>query len=219
MSAWFVALFKFYDKFSHRKILITFWGLWTARNKFLFEGLSQRPDDVATFVRSYCREMQILQDRMKSGIPRSTEWIAPNFPLVKINYDSSFRQDVSSACACVVIRNHEAEAQAAVHGLQLAADLGFHHVILEGDYMAVTARLKSEKEDLSEISTIIWDAKYLSQSFATCRFQFTHREGNQVAHAVARGGSNSPTEFIWVNEIPDHIAALATKDRRSTLSS
>ncbi|KAK9009699.1 hypothetical protein V6N11_036228 [Hibiscus sabdariffa] len=94
MSAWFAALFKFYDKFSHREILITFWGLWTARNKFLFEGLSQRPDDVATFVRRYCREMQILQDRMKSGISRSTEWIAPNFPFVKINYDSSFRQDV-----------------------------------------------------------------------------------------------------------------------------
>ncbi|KAK8497281.1 hypothetical protein V6N11_050252 [Hibiscus sabdariffa] len=155
--------------------------------------------------------MQILQDRMKSGIPRSTEWIAPNFPFVKINYDSSFRQDVFSACT--------AEAQAVVHGLQLAVDLGFHHVILEGDSMVVTTRLKSEKEDLSEISAIIWDAKYLSRSFATCRFQFTHREGNQVAHAVARGGSNSPTESIWVNEIPDHIAALATKERSSTLSS
>ncbi|KAK8539466.1 hypothetical protein V6N12_043092 [Hibiscus sabdariffa] len=102
MSAWFAALFKFYDKSSHREILITFWGLWTARNKFLFEGLSQRPDNVATFVRSYCREMQILQDRMKSGIPRSTEWIAPNFPFVKINYDSSFRQDVFSACTVLL---------------------------------------------------------------------------------------------------------------------
>ncbi|KAL4346535.1 hypothetical protein GQ457_17G013180 [Hibiscus cannabinus] len=222
-------LFKLISKF-----LITFWGLWTARNKFLFEGLSQRPDDVATFVRSYCREMQILQDGMKSGIPRSTEWIAPNFPFVKINYDSSFRQDVFSACTGVVIRNHEgilmgacckmishiassfaAEAQAAVHGLQLAADLGFQYVILEGDSMAVTERLRSEKEDLSEISAIIWDAKYLSRSFVTCRFQFTHREGNQVAHAVARGGSNSQTESIWVNEIPDHIVAMAMKERRS----
>ncbi|KAK8686408.1 hypothetical protein V6N13_125433 [Hibiscus sabdariffa] len=68
------------------------------------------------------------------------------------------------------------EAQAVIYGLQLASDLGFHHVILEGDSMSVTLKLKSKK-DLSKISAFIYDAKQLSRGFSTCRFQFTPQEG------------------------------------------
>ncbi|KAL4339948.1 hypothetical protein GQ457_08G031140 [Hibiscus cannabinus] len=110
------------------------------------------------------------------------------------------------------------EAQAAAYGLQLALELAFHHVILEDDSLAITSKLKLEKDDLSEISAFIWDAKHLSRSFASCWLQFTPREGIHVAHAMARGWSNSSFGSIWVNETPEHIATVVAKDRRRRFS-
>ncbi|KAK8523027.1 hypothetical protein V6N12_073738 [Hibiscus sabdariffa] len=68
------------------------------------------------------------------------------------------------------------EAQAAVYGLQLALELTFHHVILEDDSLAITSKPKLKKDDLSEISAFIWEAKHLSRSFASCWLQFTHEK-------------------------------------------
>ncbi|KAL4279896.1 hypothetical protein GQ457_03G032320 [Hibiscus cannabinus] len=205
------------DKYKQVEILITIWGLWTARNKLLFEGQSKRPEDVATFVRSYCLELHIIQDRMKSKLPQDTNWVAHSLPFVKINFDSHFKQEAFTAVSGVIIRDNNghilgarskmnchiassfaAEAQAAINGLQLALDLGFRYVILEGDSLSVIKKLKSEKDDFSEISALIWDAKQLSRAFSLCQFRFTPRDSNKVAHAMAQEWTSSSSEGIWI---------------------
>ncbi|KAK8508656.1 hypothetical protein V6N11_037615 [Hibiscus sabdariffa] len=104
---------------------------------------------------------------MKLRITRAIQWSSPSPLYVKINFDSSFKQDDFSAVSCVVIRNVEgiilgawckfcshvasafeaeaqAEAQATLVGLQLTIDLDFQHVILEGD-LTIISKLISKK--------------------------------------------------------------------------
>ncbi|KAK9030169.1 hypothetical protein V6N11_031600 [Hibiscus sabdariffa] len=226
------------DKCKQVEILITIWGLWTARNKLLFEGQSKRPDDVATFVRSYCLELHIIQDRMKPKLHRATYWVAPSLPFVKINFDSHFKQEAFTAVSGVIIRDNNghslgarskmnchiassfaAEAHAAINGLQLALDLGFRYVILEGDSLSVIKKLKSEKEDFSEISALIWDAKQLSRAFSLCQFRFTPRDSNKVAHAMAQEWTSSSSEGIWIDGAPESITTLAAADRKQDVPS
>ncbi|KAK8533138.1 hypothetical protein V6N12_076418 [Hibiscus sabdariffa] len=221
------------DKCKQVEILITIRGLWTTRNKLLFEGQSKRPGNVATFFRSYCLELHIIHDRMKSRLPHVIHYIAPSLPFVKINFDCHFKQEAFTVVSRVIIRDNNghilgarckmnchiassfaAEAQATIDGLQLVLVFGFRYVILEGDSLSAIKKLKSEKENFSEISALIWDAKQLSRAFSLCQFRFTPRDSNKVAHAMAQEWISPSSEVIWIDGVLESITTLATADRR-----
>ncbi|KAK8993918.1 hypothetical protein V6N11_008131 [Hibiscus sabdariffa] len=52
-----------------------------------------------------------------------------------------------------------AEGTAAVHAIELGTDMGFTHIIIEGDCLAVIEKLKCEKDDVSENGAIIGGQK------------------------------------------------------------
>ena len=101
----------------------------------------------------------------------------------------------------VVIRNHdgavmascaeklnqtykveEIEALAALKALQLANDLGFQNVILEGDSLGLIQALKVEDHNLSPLGLLVEDVKLFANNFVRLSYSHIKRSGNSVAH-------------------------------------
>ena len=76
------------------------------------------------------------------------------------------------------------EASAAICALQLAQQIGFLKVEIEGDARGVIRKLQGVKEDLSPIGTLVDVAKSRTKSF--CKFILTRRKGNMAAHWLAK---------------------------------
>ncbi|KAK8686093.1 hypothetical protein V6N13_125120 [Hibiscus sabdariffa] len=68
----------------------------------------------------------------------------------------------------------------------LAIDLGFRNEIVEGDSLTIITKLKSNKEDFSEIGAITDDTRHLLRNLGSYRLSFIRRGGNKVAHELAR---------------------------------
>lgn len=58
----------------------------------------------------------------------------------------------------------------------------------------------------------IEDAQRVLKSRSLWSIQFVHREGNQVAHILAKNGLLLNDEFVWIEEIPNAITYLVLED-------
>lgn len=81
-----------------------------------------------------------------------------------------------------------AEAVAAVQALRFAKDMGFRQIELEGDSSTIISKLKTTSIDRSEIGPHIWEARILLTMFEKVKYQHIKREGNRVAHLIAKEG-------------------------------
>ncbi|KAL4274015.1 hypothetical protein GQ457_13G001340 [Hibiscus cannabinus] len=231
---WMQWLFEHNRCFSKEFLAISLWALWSARNKFIFEGVSQSTSDLLTFIRAYCFEYQVMSTILDHPNPqKEIRWSPPNPPLVKVNVDAKFVQELKKAWsgivirdgngdilgACVRIQNYSpspfsAEAWAVVHGLQFAFSLGCQSIILESDCRTVIQKLQSEDDDYSELRPFIWDAKILSRHFQFCGFNFVPRSGNKAAHAMAAEGSPYSSDEFWIENAPPHVLTVIDEDRQ-----
>ncbi|KAK9010079.1 hypothetical protein V6N11_036596 [Hibiscus sabdariffa] len=107
-----------------------------------------------------------------------------------------------------------AEALAVIHGLRFALELGCMHVVLESDSLTTISKLKSGVDDCSLLRPYIADAQSMAQAFYSCHFSFTPRNGNEVAHCLARLGQASAVDSYWVEDIPPQALSLVQADRR-----
>ncbi|KAL4310577.1 hypothetical protein GQ457_01G015360 [Hibiscus cannabinus] len=234
INRWMQWLFEHNRCFSKEFFAVSLWALWSARNKFIFEGVSQSTSDLLTFIRAYCFEYQVMSTILDHPNPqKEIRWSPPNPPLVKVNVDAKFVQELKKAWsgivirdgngdilgACVRIQNYSsspfsAEAWAVVHGLQFASSLGCQSIILESDCRMVIQKLQSEDDDYSELRPFIWDAKILSRHFLLCGFNFVPRSGNKAAHAMAAEGSPYSADEFWIENAPPHVLTVIDEDRQ-----
>ena len=52
----------------------------------------------------------------------------------------------------------------------------------------------------------------LSQSFQKLLYSHTKREGNSVAHSLARYANNIPDFLVWVEDVPPCIQSFVQAD-------
>ena len=78
------------------------------------------------------------------------------------------------------------EAMAAKRAILLAAELGFQQCVVEGDSEIVFKALSRECSDRSSFSHIIKDCKSMMGLLQPYSFSHVKRNGNGVAHALAR---------------------------------
>ncbi|XP_062014374.1 uncharacterized protein LOC133730884 [Rosa rugosa] len=78
------------------------------------------------------------------------------------------------------------EALALLHGLRFAIHVGFSNLEVEGDALSVINALQESSEDYSSEGHLIDEVKSLFQSFHSCSSHFVKREGNKVAHRLAK---------------------------------
>ncbi|KAK5840670.1 hypothetical protein PVK06_009573 [Gossypium arboreum] len=106
-------------------------------------------------------------------------WQPPIGPFVKVNFDASFQSHSRQPCSGIIVRNEvglvlEASIQmhsnvpnafvvetfAFVRVVCFTTDLGFMHVTIEGDPLAVVKKANSLHDDKSEIAMLIKEGTY-----------------------------------------------------------
>ena len=140
---------------------------------------------------------------------------------MKVNFDSAIFGITSSTSLGAIIRNdlglvmatftqpiplptsvEMVEVLAARGALCFAKDLGFNKVILEGDSEIIIKALNSGCPSSSSFGHIIKDIKVLSSSLRNVLFSHTRRQGNRVAHEMAKLACNFVQFQSWMEDVP-----------------
>ena len=85
-----------------------------------------------------------------------------------------------------VYRAIEVESLAVAMALSFALDIGFSRAVLEGDSWEVFKALTDEEPALTSYGLLVNDAKVISRNFNQLLYSHIRREGNFVAHSLAR---------------------------------
>ncbi|XVF40339.1 hypothetical protein PTKIN_Ptkin01aG0105500 [Pterospermum kingtungense] len=78
--------------------------------------------------------------------------------------------------------------------------------------MRVINKLMAEEEDLSNAGNLIEEGKELMRGFSSCTAFHIRREGNCVAHDLAKFGSGYVTTNVWMDECPSFIENIVSFD-------
>nr|XP_023928856.1 uncharacterized protein LOC112040187 [Quercus suber] len=152
--------------------------------------------------------------------PRA-RWTPPPVGWFKANFDAAVFQDVDRAGLGVIFRDSqglamvslaqniqlvssvaEMEALAATRALELAAELGFDRVIFEGDSTSVITSLTDQVQYLTPFGLLIREAQDLALQLNHVKFQHVGREGNSVAHNLARHARHVTGFSVWMEDVP-----------------
>ena len=153
-----------------------------------------------------------------------TKWLPPLVNLVKINLDGEVFSKENKSRIGVVVKNEnglvlgsctkrlsqtysvmEIEAMVAATALVFASELGVRRAILEGDSMAVIKALKEFEYPLSPSGLLLENIIMFSQKFDKMLYSYTKREGNFVAHSLARHTISILDFLVWMEDIPPCI--------------
>ena len=90
--------------------------------------------------------------------------------------------------------------------------LGFSSAILEGDSLGLIQALKSEERSLSPMGLLIEDVKVFASNFV--RFLYSHikRNGNRIAHSLARNALCILNFQVWMEDVTSHIVSILQLD-------
>jgi ribonuclease HI len=207
------------------------WSIWYRRNRLRLQQsvdndlqLVQRArDSMSEFQEAQDREQQLPQQPSSSA---TVKWNPPAQGRYKVNYDGAIFSDSNAAGIGVIIRNHQGEvmgslsqrfpfphsveaveASAARSAIQFARDLGFTKIDLEGDSKTVVEALILREPCTTMYGHIIEDTKQIAQSLQSVLFLHTNREGNVMAHLLAkRARQNKPFE-AWLESVPPELVS------------
>ena len=185
------------------------WAFWNRRNKLRVHKPTEKLDRIAFFAKGYLEEFRDCQTNLSSSPKPNTNpqvrWEKPRQGYHKINYDGAIFNNLNKARIGVVVRDHEGtciatlsqkvrypqsvditEALAARQAVQFALELGLHSVEFEGDSACITDALNDNDFSQAAFGLVIEDAKTLAHSLLNHSFHHVKRNGNAVAHFLAR---------------------------------
>ena len=169
--------------------------------------------------------------QLQSASPIVVKWKPPGSEFYKVNYDGAMFAELGVAGIGVVVRNEKGEvmaslaekipspesvemleALAARRAAIFSVELGLHQVVIEADSETVFKALLGWCLERSSIGHIIKDCKSVSDFLQTCSFSHTRRQGNRVAHALAKRARMSSPLLVWMESIPPDISYLVYVD-------
>ncbi|XP_048496172.1 uncharacterized protein LOC125495481 [Beta vulgaris subsp. vulgaris] len=213
------------------------WNLWSNRNSLLFENSSPPFEVVCQRVRRQVDEFSDYSRRIyggptKHGRASSPRWTAPPRGVVKLNSDASLSADGWIRLG-VVARDAEgrvlfsavkrvraywpvevAECKAAYMAARLAKNHGMQEVIFESDSQVVTNRLSRAAVFFSDLDAILGDVFDICRDFISVSFSHVKRDGNSVAHNLARIVPFG-VEQRWEFHCPSDVAPYVLMDTLS----
>ncbi|XP_048494767.1 uncharacterized protein LOC125494918 [Beta vulgaris subsp. vulgaris] len=212
------------------------WCLWGDRNSMIFNSKKTPHHVLFARVNRYVEEngsymQKIYHTRVHpQGSPR--KWVAPPDGIYKINVDASLAVDgwiglgviVRDAQGTVLfaavrrVRAHWsaeiAEAKAIEMALRLGQRYGLKEVIVESDCQTVVSRLSKNAIFLSDLDVVLHSILSSSLSFFSISWSHVKRDGNFVAHHLAKLIPFG-VEQIWENHDPPEVAPYVLMDTLS----
>ena len=148
-------------------------------------------------------------------------WIPPPHNVYKLNYDAAVFKDSASSGFGAVIRNFSGDVMAAMtvkgpavqgsdlvellacrKALEFAIDAGFTRLVVEGDSVNATRWIASGTENQSAIGHVVGDIRHLAGALEWTSVSYTKRNGNRVAHELARYAQKVNVDLFWMEEVP-----------------
>jgi len=105
-----------------------------------------------------------------------------------------------------------AEALVARLAVVLARELSLFDVIFEGDCLQIIQALKNSGSCKTLFGHVIEETKRLGCSMRFCQFQHVQREGNRLAHGLARRAVLFAGTNVWVEELPSDLEDIFQSD-------
>ena len=80
--------------------------------------------------------------------------------------------------------------------------MGFDKIILEGDYETVIKALTDPSPSLASYGLLIQEAQQLAMQLNGISFQHVGKEGNRVAHNLAKHARHVTSFNVWMEDVP-----------------
>ena len=168
---------------------------------------------------------------MVTSRPARARWSPPTENLYKANFDAALFEHLGFAGLGVVMRDDRgnvlailsqkialpqsvemAEALAAKRALQLASEMSFLRVVVEGDCKRVVQALQAPGRSLTMYGHVIEDVRRIGATLQTCSFHHVLREGNALTHSLARRAVLITDTDVWVEELPSDLDDVFQND-------
>ena len=212
--------------------IVVAWLIWNRRNKIHFNEQHMPPEKILEAVVALLTEFHGNSvERSKKKVVRTHRWAPPVAGVYKVNYDGAYFADEEKAGIRVMVRNELGqvmgslaekiempatveilEAMVARRAMLFMEELGLRYAVFEGDSELVVNALVGHCPDRASIGHIIKDCKSLRGLFQTYSFSHVRRQGNGVAHALARRARMSFPLTVWMESVPPDITYLVYVD-------
>ncbi|GKB84291.1 reverse transcriptase, partial [Tanacetum coccineum] len=167
------------------------------------------------------------------GTPQTNSrnvWMKPQVTQIKFNCDAAWQRESGKVGMGFVARNCngevllsgarsefyansplEAEAKAIWWAIQHARSRCYPEVVFESDSLTLVHALRNQSIPL-KIAAMFSDILSKSLAFGTCDWSFVKREGNMVAHSIARWALGCTTDMVLEGDVPSCASGLVSKD-------
>ncbi|XP_021738795.1 uncharacterized protein LOC110705260 [Chenopodium quinoa] len=194
------------------------WCVWGDRNKKVFEGTWTPNGVLAARVGRLVEEFGLYSKKIyTSNMPKAKRsskiWKPPPAGAIKINVDASLAVEGWVGMG-VIARDCEGKVlMAATRRVcaWLAKAYGFNDIIVETDCQGLVNRLSKADVFLSDLDNVLEDVLSLSLSFNSIAWSHVRRDGNFVAHHLAKL-LPSGVKQVWVNHCPPEISPYVLSD-------
>uniref|UniRef100_A0A2N9G5T2 RNase H type-1 domain-containing protein n=1 Tax=Fagus sylvatica TaxID=28930 RepID=A0A2N9G5T2_FAGSY len=214
--------------------IIIAWSLWQRRNKLRLNKTVEPLNQVNTKARIYLEEFGSSAETTPHTEPTpalNTKWQPPRCKNFKANYDGAIFKETNEAGIGVIVRNRAGkvmaslvqkvrypqsvesiEAWAARRAVSFVKEIGLPEAEFEGDSKTVVAALNSSHPSPTSYGHLIKDAKVLTNSLVSYCFTHVKRQGNAMAHALARMAINTENIEVWMEDVPPQTKRLYLSD-------
>ncbi|XP_075650021.1 uncharacterized protein LOC142620548 [Castanea sativa] len=170
---------------------------------------------------------------LSNASPRSSSyWYPPSQDAYKLNFDAVVLSDLKCYGVGVIIRNFtgevmagmsakgeyvhnsdEAEALACRKALKFSMEAGFSNLVIEGDNSNVMRAIVSFAVNNCLYGHIVDDIRHYISGRQFVAFSCVKREGNMVAHSLARFARNIVDDLYWMEDEPPPTVDALHHDR------
>ena len=100
------------------------------------------------------------------------------------------------------------EAWAVKRAIQFVLEIGLTEAEFEGDSQIIVSALNNSHPSLASYGLLITDAKVLASKLQNFSFSHVKRQGNQLAHALARKALSCNSLEVWMESVPPDLELL-----------
>ncbi|XP_059436785.1 uncharacterized protein LOC132169849 [Corylus avellana] len=223
------AMFSKHDRLEFLQFVGIARRIWLRRNEVIHGRSFLNPNRIVQQATQAMEVFQTLMDRRKitaapAEQPTVHTWMASPHGWFKANWDA--RVDRRKGCVGfgIVIRDHlgqmwaskcqtchgfldppAAEAVASFMVAQLCTEMGIRQVQLEGDAKNLIDAITSNDADESGWGQLTKDIRFTLRSIPVWEMRYTRREGNRVAHILARLAMHETMNTVCLYNPPDCI--------------
>lgn len=104
------------------------------------------------------------------------------------------------------------EALAARRAIEFAVESRVTWAIIEGDSKIIYKKISKPTPSLALHGLLIQDAQQLAFAFTDFSFSHVGRQGNFVAHSLARKEILNQNQNVWMEEVPPDILQFVQTD-------